>query len=46
MIYGKDSLSFEDVQSTFISKELKQKYEGKDGGNSEGLFVKTKYKKK
>lgn len=46
LVYGRDSLSLEEVQSALISKELKKRTEGREDSSGEGLFMKGKTDKK
>lgn len=39
LVYGRDSLKLEEVQSALIFKELKKKVEGRDDSSGEGLVV-------
>ena len=46
ILYGRDSLTFEEVQSTLYSKDLNKGKEHKTSSLGEGLYVKGKFFKK
>ena len=46
MLYGRDSLTMEDVKSKLNSKDLKMRADGKDPSNGEGLTTKAKPEKR
>lgn len=46
MLYGKESISLDDVQSTLNSKELNQRSDSKMQGNAEGLYSRGRSEKK
>lgn len=45
MLYGRESLTLEEVQSTLMSKELKRKSEGEED-SAEGLTARGRTKKR
>ena len=45
MLYGRETLTLDDVHGALNSKELKQKAEAKNNGDAEGLTVKGRPEK-
>ena len=46
LIYGKDTLSLEEVHATLFTKELRRKSESKGNQDAEGLFTSLRPRKK
>lgn len=46
LVYGRDSLTLEEVQTTLMAKELKKKSDGNEEGNGDNLFARGRSEKR